>query len=89
MAWAYKWVLYRGNLNWYFKIPLSFTKYAVKNVRSILYKKSISAQSFLSHYCGCTIFFKGRINEEEVTNLENLWKNTNQFILPSSFLYDR
>ena len=40
MAWAYKWVLYRGNLNWYFKLPLSFTKSAVKNVRSVLYKKS-------------------------------------------------
>ena len=39
MAWAYKWVLYRGNLNWYFKVPLNFTKSAVKNVRSILYKK--------------------------------------------------
>ena len=39
MAWAYKWVLYRGNLNWYFKVPLDFAKSVVKNVRSILYKK--------------------------------------------------
>ena len=56
---------------------------------AVLYKKDISIQSFLAHYCGCTIFFKGRINEDEVTNLKKLWKNTNQFILPSSFLYDR
>ncbi|PPR34851.1 MAG: hypothetical protein CFH26_00125 [Alphaproteobacteria bacterium MarineAlpha6_Bin4] len=56
---------------------------------AVLYKKSISAQSFLSHYCGCTIFFKGRIEEREVTDLKKLWKHSNQFIVPSSFLYDR
>ena len=56
---------------------------------AVLYKKNISIKSFLAHYCGCTIFFKGRIEEKEVTNLKNLWKNANQFILPSSFLYDR
>ena len=56
---------------------------------AILYKKNISVQSFLSHYCGCSINFRGRIEEEDVTDLENLWKNTNEFQIPSSFLYDR
>ena len=42
---------------------------------AVLYKKSISAQSFLSHYCGCTIFFKGRIEEREVTDLKKLLEN--------------
>ena len=36
MAWSYKWVLYRGDLNWYFKIPLNFTKLIVKNLKNIL-----------------------------------------------------
>ena len=56
---------------------------------AVLYKKPISVQSFLSHYCGCSINFRGRIDEKEVTDLKNLWKNTNQFQIPSSFLYDR
>ena len=56
---------------------------------AVLYKKNISVQSFLSHYCGCSINFRGRIGEGDVTDLENLWKNTNEFQIPSSFLYDR
>ena len=56
---------------------------------AVLYKKSVSVQSFLPHYCGCSISFRGRIEEEDVTDLENLWKNTNEFQIPSSFLYDR
>ena len=56
---------------------------------AVLYKKSVSVKSFLSHYCGCTINFRGRIEENDVTDLKNLWKNTNQFQIPSSFLYDR
>ena len=32
---------------------------------------------------------RGRIEETEVSNLKGLWKNTNQFMIPSSFLYDR
>ena len=36
MAWSYKWVLYRGDLNWYIKIPLNFTKFKVKNLKNIL-----------------------------------------------------
>ena len=56
---------------------------------AVLYKKPISVQSFLSHYCGCSINFRGRIDEKEVTDLKNLWKYTNNFQVPSSFLYDR
>jgi len=56
---------------------------------AVLYKKSVSVKSFLSHYCGCAINFRGRIKENDVTDLKNLWKNTNQFQIPSSFLYDR
>ena len=56
---------------------------------AVLYKKPISVQSFLSHYCGCSINFRGRIEEKEVTDLKNLWKHTNDFQVPSSFLYDR
>ena len=56
---------------------------------AVLYRKDISIQSFLSHYCGCSINFRGRIEENDVTDLKNLWKNTNQFQIPSSFLYDR
>ena len=56
---------------------------------AVLYKKSVSVKSFLSHYCGCAINFRGRIEENDVTDLKNLWKNTNQFQIPSSFLYDR
>ena len=56
---------------------------------AVLYKKNVSLHSFLPHYCGCTINFRGRIEEEDVTDLENLWKNTNEFQIPSSFLYDR
>jgi len=56
---------------------------------AVLYTKDIPIKSLLAHYCGCTIFYKGRIEDKEVTNLKNLWKNTNKFILPSSFLYDR
>ena len=32
---------------------------------------------------------RGRIEEKEVTDLKNLWKHTNDFQVPSSFLYDR
>ena len=56
---------------------------------AVLYKKSVSVKSFLSHYCGCAINFRGRIEKEDVTDLENLWKNINEFQIPSSFLYDR
>ena len=56
---------------------------------AVLYKKTISVQSFLSHYCGCSINFRGRIKENDVTDLKNLWKPTNDFQVPSSFLYDR
>ena len=56
---------------------------------AVLYRKDISISSFLSHYCGCSINFRGRIEKEDVTDLKNLWKNTNQFQIPSSFLYDR
>jgi len=56
---------------------------------AVLYRIDISVQSFLSHYCECSISFRGRIEKEDVTDLENLWKNTNEFQIPSSFLYDR
>ena len=56
---------------------------------AVLYRMNISVKSFLSHYCGCSISFRGRIEEKGVTDLENLWKNTNEFQIPSSFLYDR
>ena len=56
---------------------------------AVLYKKDISVKSFLSHYCGCSINFRGKIEEKDVPELENLWKNTNEFQIPSSFLYDR
>ena len=56
---------------------------------AVLYRKDISISSFLSHYCGCSINFRGRIEKEDVTDLKNLWKNTNEFQIPSSFLYDR
>ena len=56
---------------------------------AILYKKDISVKTFLAHYCGCTIFYRGRIEHTEVTNLKDLWKNLRQFTVPSSFLYDR
>jgi len=56
---------------------------------AILYKKNISVKSFLPHYCGCSINFRGRIEEKDVTDLKNLWKNINEFQIPSSFLYDR
>ena len=56
---------------------------------AVLYRKDISISSFLSHYCGCSINFRGRIEERDVTNLKNLWKNVNEFQIPSSFLYDR
>ena len=57
---------------------------------AVLYRKDISIQSFLSHYCGCSINFRGRIEEKDVTtSLENLWKNVDEFQIPSSFLYDR
>ena len=56
---------------------------------AVLYRKDILLSSFLSHYCGCSINFRGRIEEADVTDLENLWKNTNEFQIPSSFLYDR
>ena len=55
---------------------------------AVLYRKDISIKSFLSHYCGCSINFRGRIAKEDVTDLENLWKNTNEFQIPSSFLYN-
>ena len=56
---------------------------------AVLYRKDISIKSFLSHYCGCSINFRGRIEKGDVTDLKNLWKNTNEFQIPSSFLYDR
>ncbi len=56
---------------------------------AVLYRKDISVSSFLSHYCGCSINFRGRIEKGDVTDLKNLWKNTNEFQIPSSFLYDR
>ena len=56
---------------------------------AVLYRKDISISSFLSHYCGCSINFRGRIEKGDVTDLKNLWKNTNEFQIPSSFLYDR
>ena len=56
---------------------------------AVLYKKDISVKSFLSHYCGCSINFRGKIEEKDVPELKNLWKNTNEFQIPSSFLYDR
>ena len=52
-------------------------------------KEDIPIKYFLAHYCGCTIFVRGRIEASEVTNLKNLWKNADQFMAPSSFLYDR
>ena len=56
---------------------------------AILYKKDISVKAFLVHYCGCVIFYRGRIEYKEVSDLKNLWKNIRQFTVPSSFLYDR
>ena len=56
---------------------------------AVLYRKDISISSFLSHYCGCSINFRGRIEEWDVTDLKSLWKNINEFQIPSSFLYDR
>ena len=60
-----------------------------KSQIAVLYKKDIPINFFLAHYCGCSIFMRGRIEETEVSNLKGLWKNTNQFMIPSSFLYDR
>ena len=60
-----------------------------KSQIAVLYKKDIPIKFFLAHYCGCTIFVRGRIEASEVTNLKNLWKNADQFMAPSSFLYDR
>ena len=56
---------------------------------AILYSKDISIASFLPHYCGCSINYRGRIKREDVTDINNLWKNINEFQIPSSFLYDR
>ena len=56
---------------------------------AVLYRKDISIKSFLSHYCGCSINFRGRIEKGDVTDLENLWKHINEFQIPSSFLYDK
>ena len=56
---------------------------------AVLYRKDISISSFLSHYCGCSINFRGRIEKGDVTDLENLWKHINEFQIPSSFLYDK
>ena len=56
---------------------------------AILYSKDISMGSFLSHYCGCSINYRGKITKEDVASIENLWKNINEFQIPSSFLYDR
>ena len=56
---------------------------------AILYSRDISVASFLSHYCGCSINYRGRITKADVTSIENLWKNINEFQIPSSFLYDR
>ena len=56
---------------------------------AILYKKDISVKAFLVHYCGCVIFYRGRIEYKEVSDLKKLWKNIRQFTVPSSFLYDR
>ena len=60
-----------------------------KSQIAVLYKKDIPINFFLAHYCGCSIFMRGRIEETEVSNLKGLWKNTNQFMIPSSFLSDR
>ena len=60
-----------------------------KKAIAILYKKDISVNFFLAHYCGCTIWHKGRIENKDVTDIKNLWKNIKQFTIPSSFLYDR
>ena len=60
-----------------------------KNAIAILYKKDISVSSFLAHYCGCTIWYKGRIENKDVSDIKLLWKNIKQFTIPSSFLYDR
>ena len=60
-----------------------------KSQVAVLYKKDIPIKFFLAHYCGCTIFVRARIEETEVTNLKNLWKNIDEFMVPSSFLYDR
>ena len=57
---------------------------------AVLYRTDISVKSFLAHYCGCSIHYRGRIEKKDVTtDLKNLWKNINQFQIPSSFLYDR
>ena len=56
---------------------------------AVLYKKDISVKSFLAHYCGCVIFYRGRIEKTDVTDIKSLWKNIRQFTVPSSFLYDR
>ena len=60
-----------------------------KSQIAVLYKKDIPIKFFLAHYCGCTIHFRGRIDEKEVSDLKSLWNNINQFMVPSSFLYDR
>ena len=60
-----------------------------KKAIAILYKKDISVNFFLTHYCGCTIWHKGRIENKDVSDIENLWNNIKQFTIPSSFLYDR
>ena len=60
-----------------------------KSQIAVLYKKDIPIKFFMAHYCGCTIFVRGKIDETEAGNLKSLWKNINQFMVPSSFLYDR
>ena len=37
---------------------------------AILYKKDISVKTFLAHYCGCTIFYRGRRINENPTSIQ-------------------
>ena len=76
----------KENLDPYHSITLLLQD---KSAIAILYKKDISISSFLAHYCGCTIWYKGRIENKDVSDIKNLWKNIRQFTIPSSFLYDR
>ena len=76
----------KENLKAYHSISLLLQD---KNNIAILYKKDISVSSFLAHYCGCSIWYKGRIENKDVSDIKNLWKNLRQFTIPSSFLYDR
>ena len=41
-------------------------------------KKIYPLKAFLVHYCGCVIFYRGRIEYKEVSDLKSLWKNIRQ-----------